>query len=71
MEKEILKYIKNGISIDGNPEDGYTVFTIETQHFKISSLDELNVERFERAIDDFKKREELENKMLSLMQDIE
>ncbi len=30
--KEILKYIETGISIDGNPKDGYKVFTIPTQH---------------------------------------
>ena len=64
MTKEILKYLEQGISIDGNPKDGYTVFTIKTQHFKISSLDELSVERFEKAISDFNKREELENRLL-------
>ncbi len=64
MSKEILKYLEQGISIDGNPKDGYTVFTIKTQHFKISSLDELSVERFEKAISDFNKREELENQLL-------
>ena len=63
MNKEILKYLEQGISIDGNPKDGYTVFTIKTQHFKISSLDELSVERFEKAISDFNKREELENQL--------
>ena len=63
MTKEILKYLEQGISIDGNPKDGYTVFTIKTQHFKISSLDELSVERFEKAISDFNKREELENQL--------
>ena len=57
MEKEILKYLEQGISIDGNPKDGYTVFTIKTQHFKISSLDELSVERFEKAISDFNRKE--------------
>lgn len=55
--KEILKYIIDGITISGNPKDGYTVFTIQTQHFKISSLDELNAERFEKAIDDFNRKE--------------
>lgn len=64
MNKEILKYLEQGISIDGNPKDGYTVFTIKTQHFKISSLDELSVERFEKAISDFNKREELEYQLL-------
>ena len=64
INKEILKYLQDGIRIDGNPTDGYTIFTIKTQHFKISSLDELSVERFEKAISDFKKREELENELL-------
>lgn len=50
MQKDILKYIEDGISIDGNPKDGYTVFTLKTQHFNISSLDELKPEKFEKVI---------------------
>lgn len=53
--KDIEKYIENGITINGNPKDGYQVFTVETQHFNISSLEELTSERFETAISDFKK----------------
>ena len=71
MEKGILKYIEQGISIEGNPKDGYTVFTIGTQHFKISSLDELGVERFEKAISDFNKREELENQLFQEIKPVE
>lgn len=71
MNKEILKYLEQGISIDGNPKDGYTVFTIKTQHFKISSLDELSVERFEKAISDFNRREELENQLLREMKPVQ
>ena len=71
MEKEILKYLEQGISINGNPKDGYTVFTIWTQHFKISSLDELSVERFEKAISDFNRREELENQLLREMEPVQ
>ena len=67
MEKEILEYMQDGITIDGNPTNGYTVFTVKTQHFKISSLDELTVERFEKAIFDFKKRTELEDELLKLV----
>jgi len=40
MDK-ILKYIETGITITGNPNDGYTVFTIPTQHFDINSLMDL------------------------------
>jgi hypothetical protein len=67
MEKEILKYLEQGISINGNPKDGYIVFTIKTQNFKISSLDELCVERFEKAISDFNTREESENRLSRLI----
>jgi hypothetical protein len=71
MNKEILKYLEQGISIDGNPKDGYTVFTIKTQHFKISSLDELSFERFEKAISDFNWREELENQLLRELEPVQ
>lgn len=55
--KEILKYIETGISINGNPKDGYKVFTISTQHFKISSFEDLTPSKFEEMI---KKQEEYE-----------
>ena len=58
--QNIKKYIEKGISIDGNPNDGYKVFTIPTQHFKISSLDELTPERFEQALLDKEKRMDFE-----------
>ena len=64
--KDILKYIEHGISIKGNPKDGYTVFTIPTQHFNIKTLDELTVETFEKAISDKAELNELENEMLRL-----
>lgn len=46
MEKELLEYIKHGIQINGNPVDGYEVYTIPTGKFKINSLDDLTVENF-------------------------
>ena len=48
--EDILKYIKDGISIDGSEETGYTIFTIPTQHLKISSLLELIPSKFEEMI---------------------
>ena len=47
---DIRKYIETGISIDGDPEKGYCVFTIPTQHFHITSLDDLTPDRFELEI---------------------
>ncbi len=61
MEKELQNYIKDGLSINKQKDGGYRVFTIPTQHFTISSLDELNAETFERAIkkqEDYIKLEE-------------
>ena len=49
MEKELYKYIKDGLSINKR-EDCYDVWTIPTQHFKVLTLDELTPERFEEAV---------------------
>ena len=59
MDNKIYEYIKNGITINGNPIDGYRVFTIPTQHFRIDSLDELTPETFENAIQKQKDHDEL------------
>ena len=64
--KDILKYIETGISIDGNPKDGYTIFTIPTQHFKIYSLEELTPAKFEEMIKKQEEYEKLENELLRL-----
>ena len=61
--KEILKHIETGISINGNPKDGYTVFTIPTQHFEISSLEDLTPSKFEEMI---KRQEEYEKQSSEL-----
>jgi hypothetical protein len=42
---ELKQWIKDGITINKR-DDGYSVFTIPTQHFVVSSLDELTPERF-------------------------
>ncbi len=59
MDNTIYEYIKNGITIKGNPLDGYEVFTIPTQHFKMDSLHQLTPETFENAIQKQKERNEL------------
>ena len=50
MNKELLKYFENGISIDKLPNGKYSIFTVKTQRFVVDSLEELTPERFERAI---------------------
>jgi hypothetical protein len=59
MDNAIYEYIKNGITINGNPTDGYEVFTVPTQHFKIDSLHQLTPETFEREIQKQKEHNEL------------
>jgi hypothetical protein len=51
---ELKEWIKDGITID-KKDDGYSVFTIPTQHFFVKELDELTPERFEAET---KKRQE-------------
>jgi hypothetical protein len=59
MDNTIYEYIKRGVTINGNPTDGYEVFTIPTQHFKIDSLHQLTPETFEREIQKQKEHNEL------------
>jgi hypothetical protein len=51
---ELKEWIKDGITIDKR-DDGYSVFTIPTQHFVVKELDELTPERFAAEV---KKRQE-------------
>lgn len=68
MDNAIYEYIKNGITITGNPDDGYTVFTIPTQHFKIDNLDELTAWAFEREIQKQKVHDELTSEIFKEVQ---
>ncbi len=43
----INRYIKDGITIDGNPEKGYSVFTVPTQRFHVERLEDITPERIE------------------------
>jgi hypothetical protein len=49
MTEELIKYIKDGISIS-KLKNEYLVFTIPTQHFKIKNLSQLTPEYFEMMI---------------------
>ena len=63
--KDILKYIADGITIDKLNNGYYQVFTIPTQHFKISSLEELTPEKFEEKIKAQIELQELEHKLMN------
>ena len=65
FNKELNKYIQNGLSIDGNPKDGYEIFTIPTQHFHIKTLDELTADRFEEEIKVQQEISDMETEMLT------
>jgi hypothetical protein len=68
MDSYIYEFIKNGITITGNPDDGYTVFTIPTQHFKIDNLDELTKWTFENEIRKQKVHDELTSEIFKEVQ---
>jgi len=59
------KYIVNGITIN-KTKDGYKVFTIPTQHFNITSLDDLTDERFEQEIERQLKYEKDSSELIKL-----
>jgi len=68
MDNKIYEYIKNGITINGDPVGGYQVFTIPTQHFKIDSLHQLTPETFEREIQKQKQHDELTSEIFKEVQ---
>ena len=68
MDREIYEYIKNGITINGNPIDGYKVFTIPTQWFNMDSLHQLTPETFENAIQKQKERDEFTSEIFKEVQ---
>jgi hypothetical protein len=57
------RYLISGIDITKR-ENGYTVFTISTQHFHITNLDELTNQRFD---DEIKRQEKYEKDSSELM----
>ena len=68
MISEIYKYLSDGITIDGNPIDGYKVFTIPTQWFHIDYLHQLTPETFEREIQKQKEHDELTSEIFKEVQ---
>jgi hypothetical protein len=65
MDNLIYEYIKNGITINGNPIDGYKVFTIPTQWFHIDSLHQLTPQVFEEMIEEQKDYERMSSELMS------
>ena len=60
---ELKEWIKDGITIDKR-DDGYSVFTIPTQHFVVKELDELTPERFSKEVERQEKANELQTELL-------
>jgi len=69
MEKNLIPYIKDGITIDKLPNGKYSVFTIQTQRFTINSLEELTPQSFEDAIKRFEEKEELQRQAMAKFQE--
>lgn len=63
MNKLDKKYIINGITIT-KLKQGYTVFTIPTQHFDIDDLEELTNDRFDYEIE---RQKQYQNQSLELL----
>jgi TPP-dependent pyruvate/acetoin dehydrogenase alpha subunit len=68
MDNTIYEYIKRGIIINGNPLDGYRVFTIPTKWFDMDSLHQLTPETFEREIQKQKQHDELTSEIFKEVQ---
>ena len=64
------RYLISGIDITKR-ENGYRVFTIPTQHFDITNLDELTNERFDDEIKRQEKYEKDSSELLRLYSELQ
>jgi hypothetical protein len=64
--KDLEKYIGGYMVIRRNPDGSYEIFTEATQHFCVDSISDLTPERFELAIEDFKKNEDYHRKVFDM-----
>ena len=62
---ELREWIEDGITIR-KTNDGYTVFTVPTQHFNIKELGELTPDRFKAEVEKQKQFRELESELFRL-----
>lgn len=68
MNKLDKKYLIDGFTITKLKQgDGYRVFTIPTQHFNITDLDELTNDRFDYEIEREKQYQNQSLELLSLI----
>ena len=64
MISELKEWIEDGITIR-KTNTGYNVFTIPTQHFDVSELDELTPDKFREMVERQNHFRELEAELLS------
>ena len=62
---ELKEWIADGITIR-KTNTGYQIFTIPTQHFDITELDELTADRFKAEVQKQQKNIEMQNELLAL-----
>ena len=62
---ELKEWIEDGMTIR-KTNDGYTVFTVPTQHFNIKELDELTPDRFKAEVENQKHLREIESELFRL-----
>ena len=62
---ELKEWIKDGITID-KKNNGYSVFTVPTQHFDIKELDELTADRFKVEVERQEKQQQFQSELFAL-----
>ena len=67
---ELKEWIEDGMTIR-KTNDGYTVFTVPTQHFNIKELDELTPDRFKAEVENQKHLREIESELFRLARESE
>jgi len=64
MDKNLITYFKDGITINKLPTGKYSIFTEKTQRFTVDTLEELTPQSFIDAMAKLKEKEKLEEELM-------
>lgn len=65
MDKELIEYFKDGVSIDKLPNGKYSVFTAKTKRFTVDSLESLTAQSFIDVLTDLEEKRKNEQETLA------
>jgi len=65
MNKELIEFFKDGLTIDKLPNGKYSIFTPSTKRFTINNLEELTPEHFTKILNELVEKRRIEEETIA------